>query len=135
MAGSLYRKETPEDSQNAEIDPEFAALQLADDTDDSLLLAMEVEGERPIGRAAAKENKKRKWDRIGMEASVKKMVDNSEVIAIEIRRKNETLERAVDLEVMRKDTSMMEPEQREFYAMQRKAILAKWRKNETGEEL
>ena len=43
--------------------------------------------------------------------------------------------RAVDLEVMGKDTSMMEPEQREFYAMQRKAILAKWRKNETGEEL
>jgi hypothetical protein len=69
-----------------------------------------------------------------MEDSLKKMADSSEVIAIEIRRKNETLERAVDLEVMGKDTSMMEPEQREFYAMQRKAILAKWRKNETGKD-
>ena len=68
----------------------------------------------------------------GTAQGLKKMVDNSEVIAIEIRRKNEILER---LEIMGKDTSMMEREQREFYAMQRKAILAKWRKNETGEEL
>ena len=92
------------------------ALQLADDTDDSLLLAKEDESERPIERKAAKENKKRKWDRAGMEDSMKKMVDNSEAIAIEIGRKNEDLERTVDLEVMGKDTSMMESEQKEFYA-------------------
>ena len=62
---------------------------------------------RPIGRKAAKEEK-RKWDRAGMEDSMKKMVDNSEAIAIEIGRKNENLERTVDLEVIGKDTSMME---------------------------
>ena len=87
-------------------------MQLADDIDVSLSLAKEDEGERPIGRKAAKETRRES----GTGQGWKKMVDSSEAIAIEIWRKNETLERAVDLEVMGKDTSMMEPEQKEFYA-------------------
>lgn len=96
---------------------------LTDETD----VAMGEEGRgRPIGRKAAKEENKRKRERL--EEVLQKVVEHGDLVVKEICRKNETLDRAVDESIMSKDTSGMDKDQKEFYSLQRKMVMAKWRR-------
>src|SRR3954469_9778318 len=93
---------------------------------DDFAATVEEGGERPMSRKAAKEGNKRK--REGLEEALQRVVENGDLVAKEICRKNETLDQAVDESIMSKDTSGMDEDQKEFYSLQRKMVLAKWRR-------
>jgi len=95
-------------------------------TDDDSAATGEEERVRPMGRKVAKEGNKRK--REGLEEALQRVVENGDLVAKEIRRKTETLDRAVDESIMSKDTSGMDEDQKEFYRLQRRMVLAKWRR-------